>query len=92
MPNRRNFATSGLTDCLTADLIGDDDLVDVLDDPGQVADDEDDDDGGQRGGVVGLRPAEIPTFGLVNSKLDGAFGVLSCHRLRAMSTWLVLQK
>ncbi len=40
-------------------LVGDDDLVDVLDDPGQVADEEDDDDGGQCGGVVRLRSPEI---------------------------------
>ena len=39
------------------DLIGDDDLVNVLDDSGQVADDEDDDDGGQGGRVVGLGSA-----------------------------------
>ena len=90
MLNRQNFATSGHTDCLTADLIGDDDLVDVLDDPGQVADHEDDDDGGQRGGVVGLGPAE--TVGLVNSKLDEATSLLGGHRLRAMSTWLLPQK
>ena len=82
MPIRRNFATSGLTDCLTADLIGDDDLVDVLDDPGQVADDEDDDDGGQRGGVVGLWPAEISTVGLGNLKLDSYTSLLGCPSQR----------
>ena len=55
-----------------------------------MADHEDDDDGGQRGGVVGLGPAE--TVGLVNSKLDEATSLLGGRRLRAMSTWLLPQK